>query len=325
MAESILGMYVSIIVCTHLPDNYSNLVKAVESLLEQTHREKEIIVVIDGNPELYERVSADYRSQEEIIPVLLKENSGVSAARNAGIRVAKGDIIAFLDDDAFAEKDWLKQLISTYQRLDAIAVGGKILPTWIKGRPNYFPEELDWLVGVTDEVFAGDKVTEVRNTFGPNMSFKSEVFREIGLFSRIFGFVGTSFIQAEEPELALRMKRKFGKNVIYNPKAVVYHIISPSKLTVDRLLKRSFFQGYSKALIKKMGTSTDSLATEKSYLKHVLLKRIPYRLKRVYHLNELKKVVMLTTSIICVALGFVYGYLRKTNSSKILLPNTPDN
>ena len=321
MSAGTTGMYISVVVCTHSLEDYPKLVKAVESLLAQTHRAREIIVSVDGNPDLYARFVSQYQSHPEVRAVLLEKNSGVSEARNAGIRVAKGEAIAFMDDDAMADKDWLKQLLAIYQESDAVAVGGKILPIWPERRPDYLPEELDWLVGVTNDGFAAEKVTEVRNTYGPNMSFRREVFREVGLFSRVFGFLGKSYVQAEEPELAIRMKRRFGKGMIYNPKAIVYHHIPPSKLKVGCLLKRSFFQGYSKALVRKLDASTDSIDTERSYLKYLLLNRIPRRMSRAYHPAELKKVFILVASMTCVVLGFIYGNVKRTTVAKAPVPN----
>jgi glycosyltransferase involved in cell wall biosynthesis len=307
-------MLVSAVVCTHSLDNYPNLVEAVDSLLSQTHTEMEVIVAVDGNAELYERVSAHYGGNKAVKTVLLKESVGVSGARNAGIKAAKGDIIAFIDDDATAEKGWIENLLSTYREYDAAAVGGKVLPVWLGGKPDYLPEELYWLVGITHEGFAEEKVVEVRNTFGPNMSFKKEVFQKAGVFNENLGFArkGTSYIQAEEPEFALRMRRELGKGVIYNPKAVVYHKIPPAKVKVGLLLKRAFYQGYSKALLKKLSISADSVATERSYLKALLFEYIPGRLKRFYRLTELKKLLMLFACIGAVGLGFVYGYVKRT-------------
>lgn len=306
-------MLVSVVVCTHSLDQYQNLMEAVDSLLDQSHREVEVVIVVDGNEELHQRIVTDCGSQEAVKTLLLKQNVGLSGARNAGIGAAQGDAIAFLDDDAVAERRWVENLVATYQELGAIAVGGKILPLWLGQRPDYLPEELYWLVGVTHQGFAEEKVVEVRNTFGPNMSFGREVFQKIGLFNQNLGFArrGTSYTQAEEAEFALRMKQKFGQGVMYNPEALVYHKIPPSKVKVKALLKRAFYQGYSKALVRKLNPSADSIAVERSYLKTLLLKSIPQRMKRVYCLAELKKLSLLVASILSVGLGFVYGYVKR--------------
>ncbi len=304
-------MLVSTVVCAHSLDRYHDLAEAVGSLLEQTHRELEIIVVIDGNQGLHDRVVADYSAQDAVKSILLKKNVGTSAARNAGINEARGDVVAFIDDDAVAERKWIENLVVTYQEYDAAAVGGRILPVWLCEKPDYLPEELYWLVGATHEGFAEEKVAEVRNTFGPNMSFKREVFERVGVFNENLGFArkGTSYIQAEEPELALRMKQELGKGVMYNPDAIVYHKVSESKVKVKALLRRAFYQGYSKAWLGRHSVSGDSIATERSYLKTLLVKSIPRRMGRIYDLTELKKLLFIMASISSVGLGFLYGYI----------------
>jgi len=310
-------MRVSAIVCTHSLDNYQNLMDAVDSLLNQTHTDLEIIIVVDGNEELYEKVANVYDAQEKIKVLATRENIGVSGARNTGIRAARGDFIAFMDDDAIAEERWVENLVDAYQKLDAIAVGGRILPIWLSKQPDYFPEELYWLVGVTHEGFTQEKVVEVRNTVGSNMSFKREVFEKIELFWEKLGFAkrGTSYLQGEEAEFTLRMKSKLGKGVIYNPEAVVYHKIPASKTEPRTLLRRAFHQGYSKALLKRLNLSSEALTTERSYLKDLLFKYIPRRIKRIFSASnsvmELKKLSVLIASVLSVGLGFVYGYTKE--------------
>lgn len=305
------GPFVSIVVCTCSPDNYPNLTAAVDSLLEQNYREKEILIVVDGNPDLYRRVEYSYGRQANIRSFLLPQNSGVSAARNAGIRAARGEIIAFIDDDAVAARDWLEQLLNTYREFGALAAGGKILPAWIRRAPDFLPEELYWLVGATHDGFAADKVMEIRNVFGPNMSFKSEVFRSIGLFNPHFGFSGKSKMQAEEPELAIRMQLKYGKGVLYNPRAIVHHKIPPAKTKAGILLKRAFFQGYSKAVLNRQFASAGAMASEKSYLGYLLFRCFPRRASKLYRLAELKKTVFLLAAVSSVGLGFICGYLKR--------------
>jgi len=309
-------MFVSIIVCTYSLDNYPNLIDAIDSLLNQTHKEIEIIVVVDGNQELYERIVKVYDAQGNVKIMVTEESLGAFGAGNVGVKVAQGDVVAFLDDDAVAEIGWVKKLVDTYQRLDAIAVGGKILPLWISKKPDYFPVELGWLVGMTGEEFAEDKIAEVRNTFGSNMSFKREVFEKIGLLNEKLGFAKrkTSYMQGAEADFALRMKNKLGKGIIYNPKAVVYHKIPSSRTKPRILIKRAYYQGYSKALLRRRHSFPEALATEKSYLTDLFFKYIPRRIKGIFSSNsikEIKQLSFLAAAIISVGLGFMYGYIKR--------------
>lgn len=310
-------MLLSVVLCTYDPDNYLNLIEAVNSLLNQTYRELEIIIIIDDGERLYKKVTDAYAAQGNIRVFTSRAGTGISEARNTGIREAEGDIIAFMDDDAVADIRWLECLVDTYAKTDAIAVGGKVMPIWLSEKPDYLPEELNWLVGLTYERFAGEGVTEVRNAFGPNMSFRREVFSKVGLFNGAFGFAEKRkiYLQGEEAELALRMQSRLGKRVIYNQEIVVYHKVSAAKARLGALLKRAFYQGYTKAQLKVLNTSPKPLAAEESYLRYLLFNRIPSRLRRVFvvshRLTEIKQLLVLLASIIAVGLGFAYGHLRR--------------
>lgn len=308
-------MFVSVIVCTYRSDNRQNVLDAVASLLNQTYHTMEIIIVVDGNETLQREITREYNSQGNIQVIGLEESIGASGARDWGITIAQGDVIAFLDDDAVAEKRWVEGLVNTYQKNDAIAVGGKVLPIWLKKKPDYLPEELYWLVGLTYEGFGKKGVIEVRNALGPNMSFKREVFEKVGSFSQSFGFTrkGASCMQGEEPELALRMKNKLGKGVIYNPELIVYHKVPQSKTRLRILLRRAFYQGYSKAWLRRLSPSPKPLATEESYLKDLLFQYIPQRMKRLFLgtglAAKMKQLLVLLAAIFAVGLGFIYGHI----------------
>jgi len=150
------------------------------------------------------------------------------------------------------------------------------------------------------------------------MSFRREVFDQVGLFNESFGFVRqrARYIQAEEVELSLRMTGKFGVGVIYNPAAIVHHKIPVTKARLKVLLKRSFYQGYSKALLRKMKLSKRCTRTEETYLKELLLRYIPRRIKKVFsgpsRMTEIRQISILFCCIIAVGLGFVQGYVRHT-------------
>jgi len=309
-------MLISVIVCIYDTNNYQNLLEAVNSLLNQTYQELEIIIVVDGNEQLRKRIATAYATQGNIQVLASEESMGISGARNIGIRKAQGDVIAFLDDDAVADRRWIECLADTYQKTDAIAVGGKILPMWLSKKTNCLPEELYWLVGLTYEGFAGEDVTEVRNPLGPNMSFRREVFEKVGLFSEAFGFDRKQnlYLQGEEAELALRMKNKLGRGVIYDPGLIVYHKVPVSKTRLGIMLKRAFYQGYTKARLKRLSPFPKPLATEESYLKDLLLRYIPKRIKRVFLMStpvtEMKQLLVLFASISAVGLGFIYGYFK---------------
>jgi glycosyltransferase involved in cell wall biosynthesis len=294
---------VSIVVCAHRTDRFQDLLEAINSLIAQSHSEIEILTVIDGNQELYEK--AKNLVEDPRIQVTLNEkNLGLSESRNQGISMAKGDIIAFFDDDAIAEVNWVEELVRMYLELGAIAAGGCILPLWLAGEPRCLPEEFYWLIGATHKGFA-EGVREVRNTFGSNLSFKSDVLRALGGFRGEMGVKAKGQLQSEETEICDRMKDKFGKGVIYNNKAIVHHKVFPERLRWRFLLGRAFWQGYSKRLMMEMG---HSLADEGKFLK-TLQAGVADRVKGV-SLTKYCQLAVLLALTSAVGLGYAYRAVR---------------
>ena len=94
---------ISIIIPAYNIENY--IAKCLDSLLNQTYRNLEIIVVDDGSSDNTGKVIDDYLSKYDNIKVIHKKNAGVSAARNSGIEVASGDYIGFVDGDDTVDEE----------------------------------------------------------------------------------------------------------------------------------------------------------------------------------------------------------------------------
>lgn len=298
-----LNPLVSVIVCAHRTDRLQDLLDAISSIKAQSYSRIEIIMVIDGNPELYEK--AIKSAEDSRIRVLLNEkNLGLSESRNRGISMAKGDIIAFFDDDAIAEENWVEELVRMYREMDVIAAGGCILPLWLSGEPKCLPREFYWLIGATHKGFP-EEVGEVRNTFGSNLSFRSDVLRALGGFRGEMGVKAKGQLQSEETEICDRMKEKFGKGVIYNNKAIVHHKVFPERLRWRFLLGRAFWQGYSKRVMKEMG---HSLAEEGRFL-NSLQSGVAERITSG-SLTKYCQLAVLLALTSAVGLGYAYRAVR---------------
>src|SRR3989304_228975 len=134
----------SVVICAYTEARWDDLVAAVVASQTQHRPAHEVIVVIDHNPALLGRAA------HGLPGVVLTENieqRGLSGARNSGLRVATGDVVAFIDDDAYGEPDWLESLVAGYADPSVMAVGGTIDPLWERGRPAWFPREFDWVRG----------------------------------------------------------------------------------------------------------------------------------------------------------------------------------
>jgi glycosyltransferase involved in cell wall biosynthesis len=302
-------MKVSVVVCTYSEGMYEHLQDCLESLRSQTHDDAEIITVVDGNEGLAERITADYDDVPEITVHCNDENVGLSASRNNALEYATGDVIAFIDDDAVADEEWIEELVAAYEEQDALAVGGQMTPIWVAGKPEFLPEEFYWLIGVTHKGFA-DGAGEVRNTFGSNISFRREAFEELGGFDENLGRKGDNQVQGEETEIAARMYEEYGERVWYTPDAKVGHKVFDYRTDPVWLLKRAFWQGYSKRVMDDL---VDDDGQEGEFLKQLLLNFVPNRLAglvRKPSLTDAEQLVMLVVLTAAVGFGFLYGLVR---------------
>jgi glycosyltransferase involved in cell wall biosynthesis len=258
---------ISVIICAYTEDRWHDLVAAVESVQKQTLPAHEIIVVVDHNPTLWQRV------QNAIPAVIAIENSGprgLSGARNSGLALAQGDIIAFMDEDAIADPNWLVHLQAGYSQPDVIGVGGAIEPLWLGGRPAWFPEEFNWVVGCTYRGMP-QSAAPVRNLIGCNMSFRRDVFTVVGGFRSGIGRIGSHPVGCEETELCIRASRAFdGAHFLYQPLARVRHRVPTSRATWRYFRTRCYFEGQSKALVTALQGSRAGLATERAYTQKTL-------------------------------------------------------
>ncbi len=252
----------SVIICAYTENRWNELLAAVDSIRHQTLTPREIIVIIDHNPALLAR------AQECVPGVILAENSGeqgLSSARNTGIALAQGTILAFMDEDATAQPDWLERLAASFDDGCVLGVGGAIEPNWVSGQPGWFPAEYNWVIGCT---YTGmpRSIAPVRNLIGCNMAFRRDVFSEVGGFRDGIGRIGTRPLGCEETELCIRARQQRTDGVfIYDPSARVNHRVPANRGTWQYFRSRCYAEGLSKALVAHLVGAGDGLSNERSY------------------------------------------------------------
>ena len=149
-----------------------------------------------------------YRNRlDSSVKLVVSDAFGLSAARNMGIRSCDSELIAFIDDDAVADRDWLRYLVSNFIDLSVIGVGGRIIPEWPDQNPSWFPEELYWIVGCSYKGLPTKKAP-IRNPIGCNMAFRRSVFEKAGYFSTDTGRVGNVLMGHDDTEFGIRANNK---------------------------------------------------------------------------------------------------------------------
>ena len=307
-------MEVSVVIATHSMARYSELRDAVESILAQRYGQVELVLVVDGTDAVADRARREFGDRESVRVHCLPENRGVSAARTHGAELATGDVVAFLDDDAVANPDWIERLVTAYDDHGALAVGGRMTGDWRGGRPWYLPTEFDWLVGVTYPSFA-EAGEEVRNTFESNLSVRRDVFLELGGFDPDLGPTAERYRHGEGAAFGERLRAEYGRGVVYAPDAVVEHTVFEYRTRPGFLARRAFQQGVSKRRLSREHTDPDrSASTEGAYLFRLLTEHVPLRLRALVTSPSLRSVgqlCALCVLTVLVGLGYLWAILEE--------------
>lgn len=259
---------ISLIICTYTEDRWNELLAALESVQQQTLLPREIIIVIDHNPRLLKRV------QENLPGVIAVENtevSGLSGARNSGVAAARGQIIAFLDDDAVAVPEWLSSLCEGYNDLRVMGTGGAVIPNWVENKPAWLPEEFYWVVGCSYRGMP-QSVASIRNPIGANMSFRRKVLDTVGAFRTGGGSIGPRHAGGcEETELCIRAQQHWPQGVfLYQPQASVSHRVPAGRTSWHYFCWRCYVEGLAKADVARYVGAKDGLASEYVYTLRIL-------------------------------------------------------
>lgn len=256
---------ISAVVCTHRIERWPWLLECLASLERQTLPPLEVIVVVDGKPEIWERL---IHRNGPTITLSTPRPSGLSAARNLGLTRASGTYVAFLDDDAVADASWLKTLRAVLEDDTVAGAGGRSVPNWEGKKPPWMPEELLWALGCS---YRGMPTTrsEVRNVYGGSACFRRDIFTRFGGFDTNLGRTAVGLAGCEETELCLRVQsRSQGLRFVHEPGAVIHHQVPVDRQKISYLLSRCASEGRSKAILRAIdgGRSNRPLAREASYL-----------------------------------------------------------
>lgn len=307
---------ISVVICTHSEERWESVHAAVASVRDQQRPAVETIVVVDHNRPLYERLVP---SLPDATVVENHEPRGLSGGRNTGIAVANSDVIAFLDDDAVADAQWLMYLAEAYHDPAVAGVGGLTLPRWQTGRPRWFPEEFDWVIGCTYRGMPTSRAP-VRNLMGGNASFRREIFQTIGGFrSGIGRSSGKLPLGCEETELCIRLRQELPHaTLLFDNRAVIWHYIPDRRCRFSYFRTRCYAEGISKFQLTAAIGVADGLATERSYVRRTLPAGIARGMLDVGRgsVAGLGRSSAIMTGLACTAAGYAVGSLRGLSARK---------
>ncbi|HEV2394749.1 MAG TPA: glycosyltransferase [Verrucomicrobiae bacterium] len=194
----------SVVVCSY---NGSRTLRAcLEGVLRLDYPNKEIIVVDDGSTDSTAQIAAEFDVRVIRIP-----NGGLSNARNIGWQAAKGDMVAYLDDDACPDQHWLSYLASSFLTCDFAGIGG---PNLCWPDDGLVAECVDHAPGNPTHVLVTDQ--EAEHLPGCNMAFRRSCLEAVGGFDSQFRIAG------DDVDLCWRLHQR-GWKLGFHPAAAVWH------------------------------------------------------------------------------------------------------
>jgi len=219
---------VSVVVATYNGCRTLNI--CLEALGRLNYPNYEVVLVDDGSTDRTPEIAKSFPS----VRYLRQTNQGLSAARNAGIRAATGEIVAFTDDDCRADEDWLYYLVNDLLRSDFVGIGGH----------NFLPPE-DSPVAAAVMASPGGPAhvlltdTEAEHIPGCNMAFYKSALEQIGMFDPIFRKAG------DDVDICWRLQDSQLK-IGFSSAAFVWHY---RRSTVEAYLKQQIGYGEAEALL----------------------------------------------------------------------------
>ncbi|MFH8801764.1 glycosyltransferase family 2 protein [Streptomyces sp. NPDC017936] len=304
----------SVVVCVYTEDRWEDILAAVASVRAQTRPALETLLVVDHNPTLLDRLTKEYEGADEVRVLPNAGPRGLSAGRNTGVAASHGAIVAFLDDDAVAERDWLRRFADPYRDPRVMAVGGRAVPVWSSGRrPDWFPEEFDWVVGCSYRGLPAGRV-RVRNVLGGNASFRREAFDVAGGFATGIGRDGDKRpLGGEETELCIRIGRARPDAILLvDDRAVIHHKVPAAREHFAYFRTRAYAEGLSKALVARSVGTGKGLESERRYATRVLPAGVARGLRDQFlgRSGGARRAGAIVAGVLTAAGGYVVGSVR---------------
>lgn len=220
---------VSVVVCCY--NAATTLDECLRSLGQLAYPDFEVIVVDDGSKDGTHLIAEKHEMRCIRVP-----NGGLSKARNLGIEAAKGEIVAFIDSDAYADPDWLYYMVTALEEHNASAVGG----------PNLSPVQDGFIAQCVDQSPGNPTAVLIDNERaehipGCNMAYRKEVFDVAGKFDAQHRAAG------DDVDLCWRILVA-NRKIVYHPSAVVWHHRRP---TIKTYLRQQKGYGYAEAHLQR--------------------------------------------------------------------------
>ena len=279
---------ISVVVCTY---NRADLLKTcLESLVAQTADKShyEVIVVNNNSTDATIEAAAKFVKSQPNFRMVTETKQGLSHARNRGWQESTGEYVAYIDDDAYANEDWIKRAINIISEYKFAVFGGIYLPWYKFGKPHWYLDE-----------YASNKdrysikfgiLSENEFLCGSNMFFARIILETYGGFPTDLGMIAEDIGYGEETYLQTIIKQN-NVEIGFDEEFIVYHLVPVYKQNLLWLLKKSFMLGKQslKSHNKKLETKNILLSLFKIFylpIKHTVM-LLNRKIKLLYWQNKI--------------------------------------
>lgn len=244
---------ISVIICTY--NRVDMLSVTLQSWLsvDDAGYKAEMIIVDNNSTDSTSQLVASFRAEcPGQLRYVRETKTGLSHARNRGIQEASGDIIAFVDDDIFFDKSWLKEICRAFLENPEVAcVGGKSIPKFETTAPEWITEKIYRFYGSTCSGEQDRLMVFPEHPFGLNMAFRKSIFSQVGEFNPNLGRLKGNLLSNDETDLFHRIHKSQLK-VYFASKAILFHRIPAERTEKHWVLKRNYWQGVSDVVYQQI-------------------------------------------------------------------------
>ena len=244
----------SIAICTY--NREALLDRALDSLANQAplSEELEILIVDNGSTDGTREVVRRRQGLDSRIRYVVEPEAGIAHARNCALAEARGEYLAYIDDDAWAEPDWIRNLLAPIHTISPQpeCVVGPVSLVWEGNRPDWFPTRFESLLcryemGDSPRFLGADGYLLTTNSL-----FHRETLLRLGGMRTDLGHKRKALIGGEDNDIFNRLIGN-GHRVYYQPTARVNHPVPKERQTRRFLLRRLFWDGASQPLFEVAG------------------------------------------------------------------------
>ena len=253
-------MFLSVVIPTYnRSQELRGLLVSLEDLVIPENDSWEVLVIDNNSKDKTQSMVTDFMSKTSLpLHYFLETSQGSSHARNRGISEARGEAVAFIDDDVHVHSEWFCEMMRFFEEQNCLAIGGRVLATGLERLPGWARTEGAFkIVGVTVRHDNGDNPFDYDLTMtmpiSANLAARKVAFEKYGKFRIDLGRGGTdtSIVAGEDTEFCQRLLRA-GETVKYCPRAIVYHPILEERLRKSYCRDFYFWLGRGAATTERL-------------------------------------------------------------------------